>query len=48
MTAKPLWRSRRTVTLIAGFKCVDGYVICSDSQETVGDLRAPADKLSIW
>ena len=39
---------KRNVTLIAGVNCIDGYVICSDSQETVGDMRAPAEKLSIW
>jgi hypothetical protein len=26
---------RIDMTLIAGFKCVDGYVLCADSQETV-------------
>ena len=46
--SKSLRGSRKTVTLLAGFKCDDGYVICSDSQESVGDRRAPADKLSVW
>ena len=36
------------MTLIAGIKCVDGDVICSDSQETVGDLRSSAEKLDVW
>jgi 20S proteasome alpha/beta subunit len=33
------------MTLIAGFKCADGYVICADSQETVGSYRATRQKL---
>lgn len=45
---KPSAGGEESVTLIAGFKCSDGYMICSDSQETVGDLRAPAVKLSAW
>lgn len=48
MTPKLLEEKKRNVTLIAGFNCIDGYIICSDSQETVGDMRAPAEKLSIW
>lgn len=32
MITSPL---RRDMTLIAGFKCADGYVLCADSQETV-------------
>ena len=48
MPLKPSEGKKRNVTLIAGFNCIDGYIICSDSQETVGDMRAPAEKLSIW
>jgi hypothetical protein len=37
------------MTLIAGFKCADGYVICADSQETVSrggyDSRVTRQKL---
>jgi hypothetical protein len=34
------------VTLIAGFRCYEGAVICADSQETVGDgFRVKVDKL---
>lgn len=33
------------MTLIVGFKCADGYVICADSQETVGSYRATRQKL---
>jgi hypothetical protein len=36
---------RRDVTLIAGFKCSDGFVICADSQETVGAYRVSQQKL---
>jgi hypothetical protein len=36
----PKWRLPRSeaVTIIAGFKSVDGVVLCADTQETVGDL----------
>ena len=33
------------MTLIAGFRCNDGAVICADSQETVGEFRVDAHKL---
>ena len=29
---------RRAVTIIAGFRCYDGVVICADTQETVNNL----------
>lgn len=34
------------MTLIAAFKCSDGYVVCADSQETVGDHRVSRQKIS--
>ncbi len=38
------------MTLIAGFKCTDGYVLCADSQETVTrngfDYRVTRQKLA--
>ena len=36
---------RNRVTLIAGFRCTDGAIICADSQETVGDYRVNVHKL---
>lgn len=33
------------MTLIAAFRCYEGVVICADSQETRGDLRAPVKKI---
>lgn len=33
----PLLREERTVTIAAGFKCTDGVILCSDTEETVGD-----------
>jgi hypothetical protein len=41
-------RSRKTVTLVAGFKCDQGFVICADSQETAGDYRVSRLKLNPW
>ncbi len=46
MTVKPLPFNpklkrpleRRAVTIVAGFKCVDGIVICADTQETVNKI----------
>jgi 20S proteasome alpha/beta subunit len=29
---------RRAVTIVAGFKCVDGIVLCADTEETIGDV----------
>ena len=34
------------MTLIAGFKCSDGYVLCSDSQETKGNFRTNRQKMT--
>lgn len=45
MTPKSPWRSRRAVTIIAGFKCRDGIVICADSQETVGSSKRSVPKI---
>src|SRR6266404_1434242 len=38
-------RKRRRVTLIAAFKCLEGVVICADSQETLSVITpdGPAD-----
>jgi 20S proteasome alpha/beta subunit len=33
------------MTLIAGFRCNDGFVICADAQETVGDFRVAVQKI---
>ena len=33
------------MTLIAAFRCHEGVVICADSQETIGDWRAPVKKI---
>jgi hypothetical protein len=33
------------VTLIAGFKCTDGFVLCADSQETYKGYRVSVQKL---
>lgn len=33
------------MTLIAGFRCTDGAVICADSQETAGEWRVNVHKL---
>lgn len=37
---------RRRMTLIAAFRTEDGVAICADSQETVGDLRQPVQKIA--
>ncbi len=29
---------RRVVTIVAGFKCYEGVVLCADTQETIGEL----------
>ena len=36
---------RRTVTIIAGFKCYEGIVICADTQETIGPSKRSVPKL---
>jgi 20S proteasome alpha/beta subunit len=33
------------VTIIAGFKCGEGVIICADTQETVGDIKRNVPKL---
>src|SRR5258707_433136 len=45
------FRRRRRVTLIAGIRCVEGFVLCADSQETVnvpdrGEYRVQVNKIS--
>ena len=37
---------KKRVTLIAGFRCSDGAIICADSQETAGPYRVKVDKLT--
>src|SRR5271166_2859033 len=37
---------RKPVTLIAAFKCSDGYVLCADTQATVGLYRVTRQKLA--
>jgi 20S proteasome alpha/beta subunit len=36
---------RKRMTIAAGFVCDSGIVMCSDSQESYGDLKWPAQKL---
>src|SRR5438105_9897981 len=36
---------RKRVTLIAGFCCQDGIVLCADAQETVDDIRVATQKI---
>lgn len=36
---------RKAVTIIAGFRCVDGVVICADTQETLGTAKRNVPKL---
>jgi len=46
----PLLRTKRDVTLIVGLKCSDGFVVCSDSQETSGahdEYRVDRKKLVV-
>jgi hypothetical protein len=37
---------RRRMTLVAGFKCKGGAVLCADTQETAEDIKLWAEKLS--
>jgi hypothetical protein len=36
---------RKAVTIVAGFKCYEGIVLCADTQETVGDSKRNVPKL---
>lgn len=49
---KPLssWRTpkRNVVTIIAGFRCQDGIVVCSDTQETSGPAKRSVPKLQCF
>ena len=38
---------KRALTIIAGFKCMDGIVICADSQETIGSSKRSVPKLQL-
>jgi hypothetical protein len=44
-----LWRlpKRHAVTIGLGFRCIDGMVLCSDSQLTKYDLKFPGTKIHI-
>jgi hypothetical protein len=35
------------VTIVAGFKCADGAVLCADTQETVGNAKTKVPKLQM-
>lgn len=49
---KPLssWRQpkRQVVTIIAGFRCQDGIVVCADTQETSGAAKRSIPKLQCF
>jgi 20S proteasome alpha/beta subunit len=36
------------MTLIAGFRCQDGIVVCADTQETLGPAKRNVPKLEFW
>lgn len=39
---------RRTLTLVAGFKCWGGVVLSADTQETAEDLKSYVEKLEVY
>lgn len=39
---------RQVVTIIAGFRCQDGIVVCSDTQETAGSAKRSVPKLQCF
>lgn len=41
-----LYRKRRNMTLVAGFKCSDGFVIAADTEITYGSVRFQSHKLA--
>ena len=45
-----LWRplKRQVLTIIAGFQCQDGIVVCADTQETVGSAKRNVPKLEFY
>lgn len=43
-----LRRRRRRVTIVAGFKCQGGAVLCADTQETAQDIKLWVDKLKVY
>jgi 20S proteasome alpha/beta subunit len=46
---KRLQRRRKAVTIVAGFKCEGGVVLCADTEETAGeDLKWSTTKVSIY
>src|SRR5271165_1476054 len=38
---------RRAVTIVAGFKCADGVVLCADTEETFGNAKTSVPKLQV-
>jgi hypothetical protein len=46
----PSWRppKRQVVTIIAGFRCQDGIVVCADTQETSGSAKRSVPKLQCF
>ena len=38
---------RRAVTIVAGFKCADGIVLCADTEETFGNAKTRVPKLQM-
>lgn len=38
---------RRAVTIVAGFKCADGIVLCADTEETFGNAKTSVPKLQV-
>lgn len=41
-------RRRKAVTIVAGFKCEGGVVLCADTQETAQDIKLWVEKLSLY
>src|SRR5438445_13741 len=37
----------RSMTYVSGFHCSEGIVLCTDTQETVGDQKRDAEKLYV-
>ena len=45
--SKPERLRRKCVTIAAGFRCVDGIMLCADTQETLGFLKRKHPKLDV-
>ena len=39
---------RRAVTIVAGFRCKDGMLICADREESSGNSKKIAEKLAVF